>query len=424
VAPVPVARSVVRVPRSAPRSSALLAVCAAYAAFGMPVAILGAGWPDGREIFDQPSSSMGVLAMAYGLGRLATSPTGQLILRRRRIGSAASGLLVLLAATQVVVAVTTSFVALVASIAVVGLVSGALDSLGNRYQTVVRQVRHAGLMFGAYGIGATVGPALVALTSWRTAFLGAAGVSALAAVVNGSRSVAWPTGIESPVVASTAGAPTPAASVASNADAEPAERPRVPAGPLALSLLCFALYCALEVATGAWTASYFEEHRGASARWAGLAVSGFWAGVTLSRLAMTRIDNEPRRILAVGAAVVAGSYLAVPLLPTPGAIAAVAVAGAALAVMLPTLVVTTGERVGAAATPRVTGYQLLAANLGGTGFSAGLGVIVARTGDGAPGWALAAVGLMALPVLHRALALHPAAPATDRPSDTGTHETA
>lgn len=408
------ARSVFGVPRPAARSSALLAVCAAYAAFGMPVAILGAGWPDGREIFGQPSSSMGLLAMAYGVGRLATSPTGQLILRRRRIGSAAAGLLVLLAATQVVVAITTSFAALVVSIAVVGLVSGALDSLGNRYQTVVRQVRHAGLMFGAYGIGATVGPALVALTSWRTAFLGAAGLSAMAAVVNGSRSVVWPPGIESPAAATSPASPaSPSAATASNVDVGPVERPRVPAGPLALSLLCFALYCGLEVATGAWTASYFEEHRGASARWAGLAVSGFWAGVTLSRLAMARIGAEPRRILAAGSAVVAGSYLAVPLLPTPVAIAAVVVAGAALAVMLPTLVVTTGERVGTAATPRVTGYQLLAANLGGTGFSAGLGVVVARTGDGAPGWALALVGLIALPVLHRALALHPAAPVVD-----------
>lgn len=393
------------VTRPARRSSALLAECAAYAAFGMPIAVLGAGWPEARERFDRPSSALGVLAMAYGLGRLAASPTGQSLLRRWRIGVATGGLLAALAGVQVLVALTSSFPVLVVAVTVVGLASGALDSLGNRYQTVVRRVRHAGLMFGAYGIGATVGPALVALTSWRAAYLTAAAVAAIAAAVATSGAVAWPVGIESP------GDAAPRVRRAQRAD-----RPTVPAGPLVISLLCFALYCALEVATGAWTSSYFEEHRGASARGAGLAVSGFWAGVTLSRLAMARISAPPHRILAVGAPAVALAYLAVPFAPTPVAIGAVVLAGAALAVMLPTLVVTTTERVGAAATGRVTGYQLLAANLGGTGFSAGIGVVVARTNDGAPIWVLIAVAVAALPLLHRSLTLHPPATPPSAPT--------
>ena len=382
------------------RTSALLAECAAYAAFGMPIAVLGAGWPDARSRFDRPSSALGVLAMAYGLGRLATSPTGQALLRRWRIGVATSGLLVALALVQLVVALTGSFPVLVVAVVAVGLLSGSLDSLGNRYQTVVRRVRHAGLMFGAYGIGATVGPALVALTSWRVAYLVAAAVSVAAAAVAASPAVAWPVGIE-----------TPADAPERVRRADRAGQPPVPFGPLVISLLCFALYCALEVATGAWTSSYFEEHRGASTRWAGLAVSGFWAGVTLSRLAMARITAPPHRILAVGAPAVAVAYLAVPFLPTPLAMGAIVLAGAALAVMLPTLVVTTTERVGAAATGRVTGYQLLAANLGGTGFSAGIGVVVARTNDGAPIWVLIAVAVVALPLLLRSLTLHPPDPA-------------
>ncbi len=369
--------------------------------------MLGAGWPDARERFDRPSSALGVVAMAYGLGRLSTSASGLAILRRWRIGQANRGLLAVLAGAQVAVALTGSFPALVGAFTVIGLASGSLDSLGTRYQTVVRRVRDAGLIFGAYGVGATVGPAVVALTTWTAAYLAAAVVAAGAALVAGSPRVAWPAGIESPTTA------------AARPDrAQRRDRARVPTGPLVVSLLCFALYIALEVSTGNWASTYFEEHRGTSSRWAGLAVSGFWAGLTLSRLALSRFTVPPHRILAVGAPLVAASYLAVPLLPTPAALVAVVVAGGTLAVMVPTLVITTTERVGAAATGRVAGYQLLAANVGGTGSSALIGVLVARQGEGAPIWALVALAVVAVPVVLRSLHLQPPTPPT--PTSTPT----
>jgi fucose permease len=179
-----------------------------------------------------------------------------------------------------------------------------------------------------------------------------------------------------------------------------------------LSLLCFAAYCALEVTTAGWTASYLEEHRGASATLAGLAVSGFWAGITLGRLVMGRIPASPAQLLVGGGVVTAGAYLVVPFVPTAGAVVAVVVAGLALAVVLPTLVVTTADRVGVAAAGPVTGWQMLAANVGGTVCSGGMGFLVARTDDGAPIRVLIALALVGVPVLLRALAAHPD-PATD-----------
>lgn len=368
--------------------------CGAYLAFGMPIAMLGAGWPDARHTYDRPSSALGLVALAYGLGRLATSPSGQAILRRWSIGAATAGLLAILAVTNVLAALTGSFALLVGAFAMVGLVSGALDSLGNRYQTVVQKVGQAGLMFGAYGIGATLGPALVALTSWTTAYLAAAVVAGGAALLAASPAVGWPHDIESPATAAVR---------ATRADRR--DRPPIPTGPLVVSLLCIGLYVSLEVSAGSWTASYFEEHRGASAQWAGLAVSGFWGGVTLSRLVMGRYPGGPHRIMAVGATAVAAAYISVPFLPLPLAMGAVLVAGGAGAVMFPTLVATTTERVGAAAAARVTGYQLLAANLVATGISAAIGVIVARTNDGAPIWVLIAVSVVALPLLFSSINL-------------------
>src|SRR5690606_39009121 len=124
----------------------------------MPVAMLGAGWPEARQLVDRPSGALGLVAAVYGLGRLATSATAQVILRRWTIRRASTCLALVLAAACLVVGLGRSYPLLVASFAVVGVVSGALDSLGARYQTVVQRVRDAGLMFGSYGVGATIGP--------------------------------------------------------------------------------------------------------------------------------------------------------------------------------------------------------------------------------------------------------------------------
>lgn len=381
--------------------------------------MLGAGWPELRLELGRSSGALGLLAGAYGLARLSTSASALIVLRRWTIGTATGAVLGVLAVACAGVAVTRSFEALVVLFVVVGLASGALDSLGSRYQTVVRRVRDAGFMFGAYGVGSTVGPALVAVTSWTVAYGASALLAATAAVVAGSGAVRWPDAIESPrrvepppplAEAPAGAAPVPvtagAGRVAGGGAARRAGR-KAPVGPLVVSLLCFMLYCSLEVITGNWAASYLEEHRGAGARWAGLAVSGYWAGLTLSRLAMGAMPVDPRRLLAAGGVAAAVVLASIPLLPTGGAIVAFVLVGACLAVMLPTLVVTTVDRVGAAAAGRVTGWQLLAANVGGTAGSAAVGVLVARTGDGAPITALIVLSLVALPVLWAALSVRP-----------------
>lgn len=415
--------------RTALRTSPLAVECLTYVAFAMPAAMLGAGWPEARHLVNRPSSALGLLAGVYGLGRLATSTTAQPLLRRWTIRRSTTVLLVALALACVVVAFGRSFPILVATMGWVGAVSGALDSLGTRYQTVVRLVRNAGLMFGAYGVGATLGPALVAVAGWSTGFLAAALLAVVAAVLAGSPVVRWPEGIESPGAGRAAAAETASGGRSIPLDQDhlvperaphgdvdqregrpvpvPAPSSPVPLGPLALSLACFAIYVALEVTTGNWMTSYLEGHRGCSPRAAGLAISAFWAGLTLGRLGLGRIRASAHHLMAGGAITLAGAYAAAPFLPTAGSMAAVVVAGFALAVMIPTLVVTTAERVGVAATGRVTGWQILAANTGATAVSGGVGLLVARTGDGAPIWVLAALALVGVPVLLRALAAHP-----------------
>jgi fucose permease len=376
------------------RRSPLLVQCVTYLGFSMPIGMLGAGWPDARNLFDASSGSLGLVAGGYGMGRLATSAVALPILRRWTIRQASVVLGIGLAASCAAVAITRSFAVLVVAMALIGLLTGCLDSLGNRYQSVVRDVGSAGLMFGSYGVGSTLGPALVATTSWTVGYLAAAAVIATAALLAASRAVDWPDALQ-----------TPEAPVHERAPVH------VPVGALVLSLSVFAIYPGIEVVTANWAASYLEGDRGVSATVAGLAMSGFWAGMTLGRLSLGRISAmgggiPTGRLLVLAGTGVAVLYGLLPLVPAPVAVGGLALAGVALAGMFPMLMSTTADRVGVAAAGRVTGWQLLTGNVAATTLSSAVGLGVARIGDGVPGVALAILAIGGLPILVRSQRVH------------------
>lgn len=373
-----------------------------YVAFAMPLGMFGAAWPEVRGDFGRPASALGILAGAYGVARLSSSASALVILSRLGPRAATSGLCLLLAVADVAAALTRDFAVLVGALVLAGLTTGALDSLGIRYQTAVRDVASAGLMFGSYGIGATVGPAVVATVSWTAGFTLAAAMALVAAAAVGLPRLTWPADLAS-------------------AAARAGRRAPVDLGPLVLSLSLFALYCGLEAVASAWGATWLDEHRGAPARTAGLAISGFWAGMTFGRLFLGRLPMRPPQVLRGGALVTAIVLAAMVALPTTAAAVAFVALGLGVAVMFPTLTSTTAERVGPAASGRVGGWQLLTAALAEAGLAALVGALVAAWGPSAPMLAMAPVALIGLPLVWRATLLHADDQrATDRRVDTAS----
>lgn len=376
-------------------------LCVVYLSFGMPFAMMGVAWPEARGTFDQPSSVLGVLALVAGLGRLSTSASGGALLARFGMRRSAAGACVGLALCNAVLVVTPAFAVFVAAYLCVGVASGMLDSLGGRYLATVRDVGAAGLLAGSYGVGSTLGPGVIALTHWRVGFVVAALASALAAALVGRGSLSWPAALHDD-----ARRPRPARGSRDDAGgAGDRAAPRsIPWGAVIASLAVFGVFVALEVTAGQWGATFLEDHRGTSGRIAGLATSGFWAGITIGRLLLGRVQLPARRLLlgSITLALVAFSLVAVA--PRPVAVGAFLVAGVAIAPGFPTLLATTSDRVGAALAGRVSGWQLIAANVAATGLAALTGVIVDLTGPGAPIVVLMVVtvlGMVALEVSFR-----------------------
>jgi predicted MFS family arabinose efflux permease len=376
------------------RTSSLLVQCLVYLSIGAPIGMLGAGWPDARDRFDASVGALGLVAAGYGIGRVVTSAVALSILRRWHLRTATAALCGALALACATVATTTDLTVLSIAFTAIGLASGCLDSLGNRYQSVVRDVGSAGLMFGAYGVGSTLGPAVVALSSWTIAYLGSAVVAAGTAAAALRGAVAWPEALRHP---------------------EPPRRAvrsvHVPARVVAVSLAVFAIYVSIEVVTANWAASYLEGHRDLSPSGAAWAMSGFWFGITVGRLALGRLAASARgaaaaTVLTASAVAVAVLYGAIVLLPMPAGAGVLLLAGLALAPVFPTLMSTTADRVGVAAAGKVTGWQLLTANLSATGTSMLVGVGVDGLGTGLPAVVLAGLAVVGLPLALRAGHLH------------------
>ncbi|MCU1370967.1 MAG: hypothetical protein JWO77_2161, partial [Ilumatobacteraceae bacterium] len=199
-------------------------------------------------------------------------------------------------------------------------------------------------------------------------------------------------------------------------------RIQVPRWVVALSLSLFAIYCGMEVTTGNWGATYLEGHRDVSASTAAWAMSGFWAGMTLGRLGLGLVSGPGRpltaaRTLAWSGILATVVYVAIPFAPVPVAIGLFGLAGVSLAALFPTLISTTADRVGVAATGRVMGWQLVSANLFELVLSAVVGVAVNRVGTGAAAVVLAGLSLIGLPLLLTSTSLH-AATSTDPLGDS------
>ena len=168
-------------------------------------------------------------------------------------------------------------------------------------------------------------------------------------------------------------------------------------------MLALGLFVAIEVTTGLWAFTYLTEGRGVSDRAAAIGVAGFWGGATLGRITMAH-RSIARLIHRIGLAGLAGGCAAmlVVLVVAPRTIGlgCLVLAGVTLAPIVPSLFATTSDRVGPSFVTRVSGWQLIATNVGAISVPALVGELVDSRGPGIiPTVAIAVVVGVGVPLL-------------------------
>ncbi|SCL24445.1 Fucose permease [Micromonospora rhizosphaerae] len=436
-----------------PRPSLLLLAYLAFVSLGLPDGLIGVGWPSIRADLDVPTEAVGVVLTAGTVGYLTSSVLAGFTLARLGVGWLLAGSTLLASLALTGYALTPALALMTGCALLLGLGSGAIDSGLNAYAAGAFGPRHMNWMHAFFGLGVAIGPlimtgALSAGLAWRWGYgivaaaqLALAAAFALTVRAWRERGPAVPRGVEvvaealvpsarpespagdpghAPVAKASEPVPVGAAvpdrgPAAEVPDAPPVSRPvriaetlRLPA--VWLGAVAFAVYVAIEVATGLWAFLLLTEGRGLAAAVAGVCVSGYWGslfvgrvvqGVVAERLGTSLVLRGSLFGMAAGALLIA--------LPAPAwvAVAGLLVVGFAAAPVFPLLTLTTAERVGGAHADRTIGLQIGAAGLGGALVPAGIGVLLGRTSVEALGSALLVLAV-ALIVLHAAWSRRPA----------------
>ncbi len=353
---------------------------AAFVVLGLTESGIGAAWPSLRRTVERPVADLGTL-LVVGLAGYATSSaiTGATV-RRLGTGSSlvAAGSLSLAGLT--LYATAHSWIGVLGAALLLGLGSGFLDSVLNAHAAHHFTAGAMNLLHAGFGVGATLGPLVMATaisrgSGWQAGYVIYAVVQACMLPVLVSLRSRW--------------RPPPAG--------DASHRPHLPLRTaVAASLAMFFLYTGIEVTAGQWSFSVLTELRGFSTESGGVWVSAYWAGLMLGRFALSAFAGRlgPRRVLeiGIGGSVVAAAWFwldagGLGMLGLPAL-------GLSLAGIFPTLVTLTPVRIGTEHTTSMVGYQLAAASLGAAALPWLTGRVIAAS-------SLAALG----PVLLVAAAL-------------------
>ncbi len=356
-----------------------------FIALGLSAGVGGVAWPEMRATFGRPVSELGFLIAVGTVGYFASGLLAGVLTQRLGIGNLLTLIAGLGTMCLVGYALTESWIVLLLLAVGLGFTGGMIDGVVNAYVALHHDARAMNLVHAFFGLGATVGPVLVAATlarglSWRIAYVVLAGVEVLLLAVLLRVRRGWPQ------------------------VAEPEPKADAPGGfgmGVAMLLGLFVLYVGIEVAAGNWAYTVLTESRMMAEFSAGVWVSIYWGALTGGRLILGAIGSRvaPRTVLHLSMlGSIAGSIL-FWLDPAGLGVAGLTLLGFSLAGVFPILVALTPGWVGEERAPAVIGYQISAAAFGGAALPWLAGELIDVWGLEVVGPFLAVVAL-AMTALH------------------------
>ena len=292
------------------------------------------------------------LCLRSGSSRMpASSASSGALVQRMGTGAATVLAATLSLSGLATYAVSATWPWVLAAAVLLGLGGGLLDSTLNANAAHHFSAGAMNLMHAGFGIGATLGPVVMAVavsrgTGWQAGYVVyVIAQSAMLVVLFVSRR-RWPG--------------------ASEDIGRPPTVTRTFDAVIVGSLAMFFLYTGIEVAAGQWSFSVLTEGRGLSTVAGGAWVAAYWGGLTVGRLALSAVAGRlgTARVLSIS---MVGSIAATSWFwwnPSGLGVLGLPALGLSLAGVFPTLVTLTPVRLGPDRTTVMVGYQLAAASLG------------------------------------------------------------
>lgn len=331
--------------------------------------VIGVAWPSMSETFLVSLGELGVLLLVGLAGFILVSFSSGWLIRQHSIYWLLQASAISRAVGFAGMALSPVWAGAIVSVFFISAGAGGIDTGLNGFVSSRYSIRQLNWMHANIGLGATLGPFLVAAIfalngSWRWSFAVLAIFQGLTALLIGLTSAAWQ--VQIPL------------------DKEQLQEPEARLGSTLrlrvvwLSLLLFFLYTGLELTTGQWSFTLFNLGRGVPALVASTWVGIYWGSFTIGRILfgviVERFPTKQFLRLAI-LAVVAGTGLLWWNPATWVGFLGLAISGFALAPIFPTLIASTLSRVGRSHTSNTIGFQIAAAGIGGAGLTGLAGVL-------------------------------------------------
>jgi fucose permease len=365
-----------------PASFLIPVIYIAFISLGLPDSVLGVAWPAMRHSLGAPLEAAGLIALILTSCSAISSLSSGFVTKRFGPGPVVLASSILTAIGLFGYSLSPSYIWVLVSALPLGFGGGAVDSTLNGYVASHYSSRHMNWLHASWGVGATMGPLVMTAAmsgggSWRRGYQTISGIQGALAILFFVSLGLW-----SRVAANRA-----AAAAEGNGDTGLNARGKPKIHGLRrpepwIQVAMYALYAACEFTAGIWTASMLVESRGmapeVAGKWISLYYGGIMVGRVLTGFVADRLGN--RTMARVGLAMaLAGSLLIIvrgaDYLVLPGLL----LLGLGFAPVYPCLMHETPERFDEETYRTVIGFQVGAANIGGSVLPGLVGLLASAT---------------------------------------------
>ncbi|MCI6039817.1 MAG: MFS transporter [Clostridiales bacterium] len=340
----------------------LVLIYVAFISLGLPDSLLGSVWPAMHIDLGADLSLAGVLGAVVCAGTVLSGLMSARLIARFGTARVTAVSVLMTAAAMLGMALSSSFILTLLLCIPLGLGGGAVDAALNNFVALHYRAQHMNWLHCFWGVGATLGPAVIGLLlrltgQWRGGYLGMAAAQCVLAAVMFASLPLWRK------AEGDADGQTESGNIQPMRLREVLMLPL--AGPVLISLLA---YCGAESVMNLWCASYLVGARGIAADRAASWVSLFFLGITLGRMlaGFLSVRMRPAQLVRAGVlfAIVGIALLLSPLdslLP-----AACLLVGLGFAPVYPSMLHRTPVIFGQQASQSVMGIQMAFAYIGST----------------------------------------------------------
>ncbi len=355
----------------------LIIIYAAFISLGLPDSLLGSAWPSMRTGFGAPVAIAGYLSMVISIGTIISSFVSSRIIARFKTGTVVAVSVTLTAAALLGFSFAQSVWVLFLMAIPLGLGAGCVDASLNNFVALHYESRHMNWLHCFWGIGATVGPMIMAFhidagNGWRAGYLTVAIIQSILVIILFATLGMWKNG--------TNGSPTENTETRFISNHEALRLPNAK-----LAMLGFVFFSATETTTGLWASSYLTSSHGFSEAAAATVTSCFYGGITAGRLlaGFLSIKAKSSDLIRWGQLIcIAGALLIILPLPSGFAVAGIIMIGLGTAPVFPNMLHETPNRFGKDISQVLVGIEMGTAYIGSLLAPMLLGQLASFTGLG------------------------------------------